>query len=268
MANIKLLVFDIDGTLVPSKASTMSPSTIKALQKAHENGCLEIIATGRCSYFIPPIIKETLKNANYFITINGALITDQNMSTIIKHPISIEQFNHAYEMACKYDVALGFKFEHAVVVYRNYQDYIKVYTNGIEYPDRLIDNTKLHDYHLTHEMPMDIFIIGDNDKLQALAKEFGQLTWVYAYDRAMEAYQPTVSKAEGIKYLLERLNLTREQVMAFGDGENDIEMLEYAGIGIAMGNAHDEVKKHADFITKNCEDNGIEYALKHFKIIE
>ena len=75
-------------------------------------------------------------------------------------------------------------------------------------------------------------------------------------------------KITGIRIYLDRNGIDRSQTMAFGDGENDIEMLEYVGIGIAMGNGSDAVKAAADYITDTVENNGIEKALKHFGLIE
>ena len=74
-------------------------------------------------------------------------------------------------------------------------------------------------------------------------------------------------KPEGIKVTLDRYGFTQEECMAFGDGGNDITMLEYAAIGVAMGNASDEVKAHADYVTADCEDDGIYKAFKHFGLI-
>ncbi|MGP1487462.1 MAG: HAD-IIB family hydrolase, partial [Peptostreptococcus stomatis] len=74
-------------------------------------------------------------------------------------------------------------------------------------------------------------------------------------------------KDKGIESLLDYLNISREDCMAFGDGGNDISMLEYVGSGVAMGNANPPVKLIADFVTKDIDDDGIEYALKHFGVL-
>ena len=75
-------------------------------------------------------------------------------------------------------------------------------------------------------------------------------------------------KAAGIQKYLENGGLTREGTMSLGDGENDVSMLEYAGIGVAMGNASDEVKAHADYVTDSVDNDGIEKALRHFGLID
>lgn len=75
-------------------------------------------------------------------------------------------------------------------------------------------------------------------------------------------------KSSGISKFMEQYGIDRSEIMAFGDGENDIEMLKFAGIGVAMGNAKDEVKAAADFVTDSVDENGIENALRHFGLID
>ena len=75
------------------------------------------------------------------------------------------------------------------------------------------------------------------------------------------------SKASGIECMIRHFGIAREECIGFGDGGNDIEMLDYCGIGVAMGNAADEVKRHADFVTTSVDEEGIEYALKSLQII-
>ena len=76
------------------------------------------------------------------------------------------------------------------------------------------------------------------------------------------------SKRVGMEKILEYFGLRREECMAFGDGGNDIPMLQYAGIGVAMGNATEEIQAEADFVTRSVDEDGIEYALKHFGLLD
>ena len=75
-------------------------------------------------------------------------------------------------------------------------------------------------------------------------------------------------KTAGIESILKHYGIKKEEIMAFGDAENDIEMLQYAQIGVAMGNADDEVKEAADYVTDMVDSDGIYKALKHFRILK
>ena len=83
-----------------------------------------------------------------------------------------------------------------------------------------------------------------------------------------ELYNPKISKGQALKNLAEYYNIPRENIIAFGDGENDIEMLEYAYHGVAMGNSSDNVKKHARHVTDNIWNNGVYKFLSNFFNIE
>jgi Cof subfamily protein (haloacid dehalogenase superfamily) len=103
------------------------------------------------------------------------------------------------------------------------------------------------------------------EKRIQLGKLFaGQLYVTQTSDRWLEIMHPDVSKANALKFITERLGIQPEEVLAIGDNHNDIEMLRFAGLGIAMGNAHEEVKSVADYVTlKNTED-GVAVALEKF----
>ena len=266
MKNIKLLAFDIDGTLIPRTRETISENTKKAIRECEKKGIKVIISTGRCSYLIQKDALESI-DSDYVITINGALITDGKLSTIKKSQMSKETFNHIIDEAIKNDVAVGFKFEDAIAVYHKYHEYISIYLKGKERAD-VINYEEKRDYHISHGMPLGAFLIGENERLYKVREAIPEMTWVVAYDKGMECFNKDVSKANGIQYVLDKLNLSFDEVMAFGDSENDIEMIKAAAIGIAMGNATDDVKDAADYITLGCEEDGIVHALKHYGIIK
>lgn len=257
---IKLLAFDIDGTLIPRSTTVMEQSTKDIIEKCEQAGIKVLISTGRSSFFIQKDIVETIKS-DYFITANGGIVTDAKFNTLLKHPISDANLHRLIELCDTYNFALGLKFENAIAVYNRYDYYIDIYVKGVPHDDIIFDYTKTRDYHLSHGNPVDAFVIGDNDKLQELASLMPQLDWVVAYDKAVESYNKGVSKASGIEWVLNQLGLSWDNVMAFGDSENDIPMIKRAKYGIAMGNAIDSVKAVAKYTTTNCGDNGIANAI-------
>lgn len=265
MENKKLLAFDIDGTILPRGYKAMPIDTRLAIDKAHRLGHHVMISTGRCPYFIPSSIKRDL-DYDYLVTINGALVTDANEEPIDEHYMSLESCESVIASCLKYDVAFALKCKEEMPVYNRYADYVKSYIDDIETPAFLTDYTTKRDYHLNHNV-YGIFIIGSDEAMNHVKDENPEVTWVIAYEGAKECYPIGTSKKEGIKFILDKYGLTYEDLICFGDGENDIEMLSYAKVGVALGNASDKVKASASYVSSDCDKGGIADALKHFNII-
>ena len=107
------------------------------------------------------------------------------------------------------------------------------------------------------------------EQQKELMEMFPQLDFLSVFEGPMCDINPKgISKATGIRRICNILGISMDEVIAFGDDRNDLEMISQAGIGVAMGNAIDPVKNAADYITDSCENLGVVKALKHFKIIE
>ncbi|MBQ1303281.1 MAG: HAD hydrolase family protein, partial [Erysipelotrichaceae bacterium] len=101
-------------------------------------------------------------------------------------------------------------------------------------------------------------------KLEDLLDQCSITSW---NDTGIDIIAKTGGKAAGIMKFLEKEGLKRSQVMAFGDGENDIAMIKFAGVGVSMGNGKDALKAAAEYVTTSVDDDGIYNALKHFELI-
>lgn len=266
MENIKILVFDIDGTLVPRGSTKIEQSAKDAINKCRKNGLKVLVATGRCYYFVQDDVIEHF-NSDYYVTINGQCLINKNKEITKKYTIKEEYMDKLTELCIKHDVAIGYKFDEAIVTYNDYYNYVQTYVGGIEYPEILFDGSATKDYHLTHGLPMGAFLIADEDQLDKVQNAMPELDWVRAYARARETFSKNINKASTIEHVLEDLGLTWDNVMAFGDADNDMEMIAKAKIGVAMGNGSDKVKANADYVTTDCDDNGVYNALKHYKLI-
>ena len=118
MGNIKLIAFDVDGTLVPLGGKKIEDSTAKAVRAFEEKGGKVIIATGRCSYFIHKEIVEEM-NCDYYVTINGGLVCDKDFKTLYQRPMDEEFFHKLVKSGIEHDLAFAFKFEKAIAVYKS-----------------------------------------------------------------------------------------------------------------------------------------------------
>ena len=107
----------------------------------------------------------------------------------------------------------------------------------------------------------------DSDTRMKLEEMLDHCTITSWNETGIDIIAKTGGKAAGIQKFLDKESLTRSQSMAFGDGENDMDMLRFAGIGVAMGNGKDKLKQKADYVTTSVDDDGIMNALKHFGLI-
>ena len=256
------LFFDIDGTLVSFKTHEIPASAVKALTEAKENGSQIYIATGR-----PPLIITNLSQIEHlidgFITINGALCFI-GREQVCFHPIPAEDV-----MACVRDsqtksyglIVIG-RSQVAVLdptgsVDRIFRQYLNV--TEFDKPSPLEEVLSQDVLQLTAFFDADY----ENEMLARMPHcvsgrwhpEFTDIT-------AREA-----DKGKGILAIARHLGFDPSRTIAFGDGGNDLSMIRQAGTGVAMANATDELKQHADYITTSVDDDGILNALRHFNVI-
>ena len=264
---IKLLVFDIDGTIVADGKPSISPKLKEAIGKAEQNGYKTLIATGRHFKFIHKSLFEDLK-PDYLVTINGGSLVDKDGNIIESYTLPIEIVDRLIVECEKKQIAIAFKCKEDIVVYTYYNQYVEGYV-GFDSPlaKLLIDNTDKKDYHLTHGLPLGAFIIGNHETIKNMQKDFPELEFAASHRVGYDVFMSNVTKGTTVESLLKKSGLTWENVMSFGDAGNDIDMIQKASIGVAMGNAKDYVKNSADYVTDTVDNDGVVKALEHFKII-
>lgn len=254
---VKAIFFDVDGTLFSHTQEKIPASALKALAALKDKGIKSIIATGR---HITEL--EELKIASYFpfdayVTLNGQYCyNDQGL--IYDLPINREDVQMVID-----DVS---KKHYPVIFVERDKMYINIVNDYVQKVQQDISSSVPPVGQLTNDEKIYQMIVyqeaSDNYiRLPHCAKNI----W---HAGAFDLIPKSGGKEHGIKEVLRYYNIRPEETMAFGDAYNDIGMLEMCGIGVAMGNGNDEIKKHADYITTDIDDNGIYNALKYFKVIE
>ena len=224
---IKAVFFDIDGTLVSFKTHKLPDSTVRALDLLREKGIKVFIATGRQLQSINNLGTQEFDG---YVTLNGGYCLAGKDKVIYKHNIpsgDIEALIRYQENEEAFPCALVEEDG----IYQNYvDDSVRQLYDMLDFP---------------------------HPPLRPLRGNGGK-----------EVYQPRgSSKAVGIDKIIEYYGISLHETMAFGDGGNDMAMLCHAGIGVAMGNAGDEVKEAADYVTDSVDDDGVMNALRHFDVI-
>ena len=255
---IKAAFFDVDGTLLSYKTKQVCPSARAAIAKLQEQGILCIVATGRHMIQLSKLPVGDIP-FDGFVMLNGQLVLDKDQSVLFGVPIEgkakeflVEKFNdHTYP---------------AVLVEQD-QMYLNCVTDHVQEVNRRMSITPLplSDYRGGDIYQICAYLRPEDEHLIDPIREDCVLTsWHYG---GKDIIAGGGGKMVGIQRYLELLGIKREEIIAFGDAENDLEMIRYAGIGVAMGNGEEAVKAVADYVTADIDDDGIEKALKHFKLI-
>ncbi|MGB7594933.1 MAG: HAD family hydrolase [Erysipelotrichaceae bacterium] len=266
MTDIKLIIFDIDGTLIKVGQHRIEESTVKAIHEVKAKGIKVLIATGRTLYFVNPHVREVV-DCDYFVTVNGHCLMDKSGTILLRQDLPIDAVQRLHDFCVKHDIAIGMKCSDAIYVTHNFRKYYAVYSEGKDVSALILDDTLRADHFKTVEAPLGIFLVGDQQAIRDNVQLFPEFTFSPVRNDSYDVYGHDVNKTKIIEEVLRRLKIRWEQVMAFGDGENDTDMLRKAGYGVAMGNAKSNVQKYADFVTKEVDEGGIDFALRHYKIL-
>lgn len=272
--DIRLLVLDIDGTLA-GRSNNISTQVLAALQEARQRGIQIAIATGRM-YQSALRFYQIVGSSLPLMAYQGAFIKDPRTQVLYRHS----------PLPRRLALAL---LEHLAPLEASQSLSIHLYINDELHVRAILDDTKAYAArsgiapkpvgNLQHLLQRDVQI--ETTKLLALSQDtqlvadlierigrlypLEQLYLTRSVDTFFEATHPLANKGAAVRYLTEELlDLKPDQVMAIGDNFNDLEMLRYAGIGIAMGDAPADVQAAADWIAPSVEADGVATALEEF----
>jgi hypothetical protein len=276
MENIKIIAMDIDGTLYNSEKK-ITQKTKETLLKYQNEGYILMLASGRPTSGLVHIAHELEmdKHNGLLVCYNGSKVIDaSNNEVLFNQALSVEEGKAVLEHMKKFDRVRPMidKGEYMYVnnVYDNYINYKGEPFNVIEYESRgghfklceVDDLAKFCDFELNK-----ILTTSDPEYLQEHYKEMAEpfkdtLSCMFTGDFYFEFTANGIDKAKAIDTVLQKMGLSGENMIAFGDGQNDASMLKYSKIAIAMENAVQELKDIADDVTLSNDEDGIAIALE------
>ena len=266
MANYEMIVLDLDGTLT-NREKKITPRTKEALMKAQEKGKIVVLASGRATAGLEPLAEELKLSrfGSYILSFNGGMITNcKTGEAVFSSVLPFSSNERIIELAEEHRVDL--------LTYQGRE----ILTNNEQCPygklESQINHLPLRETDLRTALtgPVPKFIMLDDGDYLAMVEPrvkaaLGRDYSVYRSEPFFLEIMPKgIDKAKSLGRLLEKLGMKREQMIACGDGYNDLTMIQYAGLGVAMDNAVLPVKKAANYITASNNEDGVALVVEKF----
>ena len=265
----RAIALDLDGTLT-NHDKVVTPKTREALLKAASEGAVIILASGRPTYGIEPVAEclELNQQGGYILSYNGGNIVNAKtgeklFSQFLPDNVIPELYTYAKEHG---HALLGYDGNEIITEMPDDQ-YVKEESRINKMNIRKVDNL----FEALEPHPTKLLMTGDpSDMLKAeeeLVEKLGDRMDIFrSAPFFLELVPKGIDKAKSLTRLLTIINLTPADLIAFGDGYNDLSMLKLAGMGVAMENAAPEVRAEADYVTLSNEEDGVAAALTHFNM--
>ena len=268
----KLVAFDLDNTLLNTKKE-VSPENMRVLELAASLGIEIVPVTGRAWQGVPDNVKS-MKFVRYAVTLNGAEIVDvKNVKTLYEALMPVERAitlcRVIDDLGVVYDcIADGVRF-----MKQECYDKIDSVTTGAWQSKIMRDSAKPVDDIISvlakcrGIQKMQLYTHDDKLReslLKAFPVVFPHALFTSSVGNNIEINDPSANKGGGLRFIADYLNIPISATMAFGDGLNDITMIQAAGIGVAMGNACREILEVADHVTTDCDHDGVAEGIKTF----
>ena len=256
---IKAIFFDIDETLLPRETHTIPDSVFRAFDELHQKGVLTFTCTGR-SYFELEDLGVTRLPFDGHVVLSGQLCLGRNNEVLYSNAFDeedVEKLRKIYDLK-KFTVAIVQEDGNFVNIVDDDFMAIKKEYGSIPHPIR--ENIEGEVYQVT------LFREADR-KLKEYFSDFSNIKCLWWRDDCVDITVDGEGKAAGMKVMMEHYGFTQEEIMAFGDSQNDTEMMQFAGLAVCMSNGTDDIKAISDYVTGSCMSDGIYDALKHFEII-
>lgn len=274
---MKLIALDLDGTLFNNK-SQISRENIKAIKEATAAGINVVISTGRPLGGLPfEAIKGT--GIRYAITANGSAIyeidtqkclyenclSDETAFSIIDYLMTKRVHMDAFINGCGYSPYKCLEDAKDLKIPPSIKEYIMTTRKRVNDITEMMRENNYHMQKMTINFPKDV---NDNyycrDEVFEHLKKIPEITLVSGGYGNLEFTKAGVDKGVALHKLAQILNIAADETMAVGDTENDMAIVKAAHIGVAMGNATDELKAQADYVTDTNENDGVAKAIRHF----
>lgn len=264
----KLIALDMDGTLL-REDKTISATTKKAIDRAREKGVKVVLASGRPLDGLKSYLAELdlIGEEEYVLSFNGALVQNTKTKEIIaKTALDGRDVKYLYNISREIGVNIH-AFLSSGLATPKMSRYTELEADINKIEVNLVDFNTVDD----NDEVAKIMMIDEPEILEEGIKKLPQevyekYTVVRSAPYFLEFLNKASNKGEGVKALADHLGIEPKEIICIGDAGNDLDMIKYAGLGVAMGNAFPEVKEIANFITKTNEEDGVAHVIEKFVV--
>ena len=265
----RAIALDLDGTLT-NHEKVVTPKTREALLQAAANGAVIILASGRPTYGIEPVAEclELNQRGGYILSYNGGnIVNAKTGEKLFSQFLPDEVIPELYAYAKEHGHALLGYAGNEIITEMPDDQYVKEESRINKMNIRKVDNL----FESLEPHPTKLLMTGDPTLMlkaeEELVEKLGERMDIFrSAPFFLELVPKGIDKAKSLTRLLTKINLTPADLIAFGDGYNDLSMLKLAGMGVAMENAAPEVRAEADYVTLSNEEDGVAAALTHFNM--
>ncbi|EPD52944.1 cof-like hydrolase [Paenisporosarcina sp. HGH0030] len=254
----KVLFFDIDGTLYNSDKK-LPIKAKEAVFEARKNGHEVFIATGRAPFMIQDVLKEL--EIDSYICFNGQYIVYKG-EVLSKTQIDLELLKSVSAYAEIKNHPMVYMNAEKMIASSTYHPHVEESISTLKFPHPAFEK----DFYLNQKIYQALLFCSLEEE-KAYKENFPLLKFVRWHRVSTDILPKGASKANAVYFLCEKLHIAVEDTIAFGDGLNDIEMLEAVGFGVCMGNGHEEALKRAKYVTTHVDEDGLVNAMRYLKLI-
>ncbi len=250
MKDIKIAFFDIDGTLIDINKKIISEKILETLARLKQKGGLICLATGRAPLTLP---RFQGTDFDVFLTFNGSYCFNSE-KVIFSNPIPVQDVKQLIKNAAKIGRPVSIATKDRIAANGTDQDLADYYG----YAGLTVEIADDFDMLLQEEIYQVMMGCCESEYI-AMMKGIRQAKITAWWDRAVDIIPADGGKGKAIEKVLEYYHLDKSEAIAFGDGNNDIEILQSVGTGVAMGNGSEQLKAVADDVCGHAADDGIYY---------
>ena len=252
----KLVAIDVDGTLV-NDDKRLTKRTIDSIKKAIQIDTKIVISSARSFYRLKNYLEQLglIKDNQYTICFNGAVIIENGKKNIIlSNNFDIEEIWELINLAGKFNTPIFLYSMNSVFV----EQVPKVIETSKSFKNVKLDLLKFNTINFNRNNIYKILFVNDYDNITDIKKKIPEKYEITSsIPECIEFVKKGTTKSKSLQFICRKCNIKQSEIIAIGDADNDLEMINFAGLGVAMGNAHDSLKIHANYVTGSNNDDGV-----------